>query len=443
MAVVLRSNMPYRGAIADLPPINAPLPIDAAFYGDTVNDLYITPGLRGSDPAAIFDFSAMRERYLRNAAGGYTLAAAGASGRSEYDATGQRIGMLVEGSNGQAIVAAQRQDLTQGTATGLTVTGGAVPANAWDRWFALTPTGDAAHDLALSSGTAIGANNRRTFAIELKTAGHRYVQLSSGTGGDATDYANFDLQTKTVTAQGAGAMYAAVLPTQEGAICYIQYQFATSVVDTPTVSIIASGTAGKQATAAAASVGAISARLPKLQSKSAGDAPRVPPQSPRPGATASVMADRLNLATGLRTTDFTILLRARNAPWVNAFTPALFALGVGQSSADGVSVRVFTGGTVGIVSRTGGVATVVTTFAATLPAGATTVMAFAKAGNTLRVALGSETYQGDIPSIAGTHPFILSSPVETEGFDGHLQRIVGWSHGKTLAELQALVAEGL
>lgn len=443
MAVILRSNMPYRGALSDLPPINAPMPADAAFYADFLADLFITPTTRGADPAGIFTFAGMRERYLRNAAGGYTLAAGAAAARPEYGPTGQRLGMLVEGANAQIIAPAQRQDLTQGAASGLAVAAGAATTNAWDRWYTLTPSGDAAHDLALASSASLSSGFRRTFSIELKTAGHRYVQLSSGTPGEATDYANFDLVTKTVTAQGAGATFAGVLPTAEGAVCYIQYSSAITGVEAPTVSIIATGTAGKQATAAAATVGAVSARLPKM--RSANDTPgRTPPRSPMPGATSSVLTDRLNLQPAVLTADFTMLIRARNPEWVNAFTPTLFSLGAAQTSGTGASLRIDSSGEIALVTRTSGTVAVAWDTPATLPAGGTFIFAFAKAGNTLRIALpGGQTYEGTLTQIEGAQPFVLSSPVEGEGFDGHLQRAIGWSHGKTLAELQALVSGGL
>ena len=443
MAVVLRSNMPYRGNLADLPPINAPMPVDAAFYGDFLSGLFITQAARGADPATIFTFAGMRERYVRNAAGGYYLAAAGSASRVGYGPTGQPLGMLVEAANTQLIAPAQRTDLTQGVGTGLSVVAGAATTNAWDRWFTLTPSGDAAHDLALASSASIGANFRRAFAIELKTAGHRYVQLSSGTPGEATDYANFDLQTKTVTFRAAGASFAGIIPTAEGAICYIQYTSAIAGVEAPTVSIIADGAAGKQAAAAAASVGPVLARLPKL--RSANDTPaRTPPRSPMPGTANTVLTDRLNLQPAVLTSDFTMLVRARNPEWVNAFTPTLFSLGAAQTSGTGASLRVDTSGEIALVTRTSGASAVAWDASAVLPPGAITTFAFAKQGNVLRIALpNGESYEGTLTQIEGAQPFILSSPVESEGFDGHLQRIIGWSHGKTLAQLQALVAEGL
>ena len=351
--------------------------------------------------------------------------------------------MLVEAANTQLIAPAQRTDLTQGVGTGLSVVAGAATTNAWDRWFTLTPSGDAAHDLALASSASIGANFRRAFAIELKTAGHRYVQLSSGTPGEATDYANFDLQTKTVTFRAAGASFAGIIPTAEGAICYIQYTSAIAGVEAPTVSIIADGAAGKQAAAAAASVGPVLARLPKL--RSANDTPaRTPPRSPMPGTANTVLTDRLNLQPAVLTTDFTMLVRARNPEWVNAFTPTLFSLGAAQTSGTGASLRVDTSGEIALVTRTSGASAVAWDASAVLPPGAITTFAFAKQGNVLRIALpNGESYEGTLTQIEGAQPFILSSPVESEGFDGHLQRIIGWSHGKTLAQLQALVAEGL
>ncbi|MBD9528370.1 hypothetical protein [Paracoccus sp. PAR01] len=442
MAVILRSNMPYRGAIADLPPINAPMPADAALYADFLNDLHITAAYRGTEPAQIFDFSGMRERFLRNVDGGYAQAAAGAAGRVEYNAAGQRLGMLLEGSQSQLITAAQRLDLTQAAASGVAVAAGALPTNLWDRWYTLTPSGDAAHDLAFASTASLAANTRRGFAIELKTAGHRYVQLSSGAAGDADDYANFDLQTKAVVSQGPGIVFAAVLPTVDGAICYIQYQSATAAVETPTVSIIATPTSGKQAAATAVSVGAVAARLPKLKTRNSGETARVPPLSPLFNAD-SVLGDRFNLNGGMQSSDFTFLVRARNSPWVNSFTPTLFGLFVGQAIGTGAALRVGSSGALVLVTRTSGTVAAVQTLAATLPADGITTFAFSKTGNVLRFAIGSETYEGELPQIAGTQPFILSSPVDLEGFDGHLQRIIGWSHGKTLAQLQTLLAEGI
>lgn len=443
MAVIFKSDAPYRGDITELPPINAPMPSDAAFYGDFLKDLYITPTKRGVDPTSIFTFAGMRERYLRNATGGYTMVAADGAGRSEFDASGKRLGMLVESANAQMIAPAQRQDLAQGTATGLTVAAGATTVPTWDRWFTLTPTGDVAHDLALASSEPIGANYRRVFAIEVKSSGHRYVQLSSGTPGEATDYANFDLQTKTVTAQGAGATFAGVIPTVEGCICYIQYTSAIAGVEAPTLSVIASGTAGKQATASGASVGAVSVRLPKL--RRANDTPaRTPPRSPMPGTTNTVLTDRLNLQPSVLTSDFTILVRARSSDWVNPFTPTLFSLAVAQTSGTGVSLRIDTSGELALVTRTSGTAAVAWDTSATLPAGGTTTFAFAKQGNVLRIALGTgEIYEGTLTQIEGAQPFILSSPVESEGFDGHLQKLVGWAHGKSLLDMQVLVAGGI
>lgn len=439
MAVVFRSNMPYRGNLADLPPINAPMPADAAFYADFMNDLFITANARGAEPASVFDYANMRERYTRNPSGGYTLAAAGASGnRVGHDATGQRLGILIEGRNDQSITAAQRMDLTQALATGLTVAAGTATTNAWDRWYTLTPSGTATHDLAFASSASVPSTHRLTFGIEVRSGGHRYIQLSSGTSGEATDYANFDLQTMTVTAQGTGANYAGIVPTVEGAILYIQYGRATAAVENPTVSLIADGAAAKQA--AAASVGSVSVRLPKLRTNSSSPA-RIPLGSPMPVAD-SVLSDRLNLRASLLTEDFTILVRARNPAWLNAYTPTLFSLAAGQSSATGVSLRVATSGTLIVQTRNPSV--VERTFAAQLAPNAITTFAFAKQGNVLRIALpNGESYEATLTQIAGAQPFVLSSPVESEGFDGHLQRIIGWSHGKTLAQLQALVAEGL
>ncbi|MBD9528660.1 hypothetical protein [Paracoccus sp. PAR01] len=441
MSVVLRSNMPYRGALADLPPLNAPMPADAAWYADFLNDLFITTAVRGTDPTQMFNFSAMRERYLRNAAGGYTLAAAAAAVRSEYNASGQKLGLLVEGGSNQLLPAAMRTDLSQATATGLAVATGAAPDQVWDRWYSLTPTGDAGHDLRFASEAAVAASHRRTFAIELKSAGHRFVQLSSGMPGEATDFANFDVVNKLVTLNGGGVTFAGVLPTAEGCICYIQYSSAIAGIEAPTVSLIASAASARQEAAAASALGPVQARLPKLWTNAT--MTRVAPRSPLP-VNASVLSDRLNLAAPFIVTDYTIALRARCSPWLNTWQPVLFALASGQSATTGVSLRATTAGNLALVSRVSNTISVLHEFSRVLQPSEIVTAAFSVASDgTLRLVMGSETYEGMVPQAVGAQPFVLSSPVEMEAFDGHLQRAIGWTHAKTIAQMQALLSEGV
>jgi|GEM_PF-1880423 len=443
MAVILRSNMPYRGNIADLPPLNAPMPADASFYSDFLADLHITVDYRGDDPTRIFNFASMRDRYVRNADGGYSFAAAGSPARDEFNASSQNLGLLLEGANNQMLAPTQRMNLGQSAVTGLTVIAdGGTPANEWDRWYALSPSGDGEHSLALASEAAVATNHRRTFAIELRpgSTDHRYVQLSSGTPGDADDYANFDLLTKTVVQQGAGAVFAGVVPTTFGAICYIQYVSAYAGIEAPTVSIIATPSAVKQAAALASNVGGIRARLPHFITAT-GTFTRVPPRSPMPSAGAAVLGDRLKLVSP--PADFTFLVRAICPPWANAFTPTLAAIAQGDSQVNGVSIRTTAGNPLAVVTRTSNAAAVAHSFSITIQPNQPLVFAFAKQGNILRIALPTETYEGELPQLANGEPFILSSPVSSEGWDGHLQRVIGWSHGKSLSELQALLAEGI
>lgn len=441
MAVVLRSNASYIGNISDLPPMNAPMPADAAFYANPLTGQFITTSERGVDPAIVFDLSLTRERYVRNAAGGYSLAPAGAAaGRTAYGADGARLGLLVEGSQAQLIAAAQRQDLTQGITSGLSVTAGTAD-QAWDRWFTLTPAGDAAHDLALASAAAVTGGHHRTFAIEVKAGGHRYVQLSSGASGDADDFANFDLRTQTVVASGAGVTFAGVVPTIQGCICWVQYVSAAAVVETPTVSVIASSAAGKQAAAAAVALAGLAVRLPKLRSVQPGTN-RLPPLSPMPGLTSTVMGDRLFPKAALQSADFTYLIRGRNSPWANSSGPTLIGFSAGGSVATSAMIRMTASGNLALISRMAGSISVVREFTATLPPDADILFAVARKGTTLRIVLGGETFEGDLPQIAGAAPYILSSPIDSEGYDGHLRGLIGWQNAKPLADMQALVAAG-
>lgn len=444
MAVILNSNMPYRGNLADLPPINAPMPNGAAFYADFLNDLYITPDTRGADPKAIFDFSAARERFVANAQGGYARVAEGAAaGRVEHDAKGARVGLLLEGANSQMLALAQRTDLTKGTASGLNVVAdGGTPENEWDRWYALAPVGDGAHSLQLASEASVAANHRRLFAMEVRpgTTGQRYVQLSAGPNGDAEDYANFDLQTMTVCGQGAGAVFAGIVPTQLGAICYVQYVSALAGIESPAVAIIGTATAAKLTAAAAASVGGVRVRLPKFVTNT-GVYTRIPARSPMPSGVSAVLPDQLKLVAPSE--DFTMLIRAHQPVWSNEYTPTLFAIAPNGSVVNGVSIRTTAGAPLAVVTRTSNTAAVAHTFATGIVPDKLMTFAVAKQGNVLRVALEGETYEAELPQIAGGAAYLLSSPVASEGFDGHLQRAIGWTHGKSLSEMQALVAGGL
>jgi len=52
--------------------------------------------------------------------------------------------------------------------------------------------------VSVTSGTVY------TTSIYVKSAGHRYVQLAGGSGGFASQYVNFDLNTATLSATGSG-----------------------------------------------------------------------------------------------------------------------------------------------------------------------------------------------------------------------------------------------
>ena len=438
MAVNLRSNSIYTGPLADLPPVNAPMPAGAAYYANALTGQYITPTTRSANPADVLDFSAMRERYIRDASGGHAqVAAAASAGRVEYGPAGP-LGILAESATRQDLLTTQRQDLTAAAVSGLAVTAAGATTPAWNRWYTLAPSGDAAHDLTVTANAELAANAYRMIAVEVKSTSHPFVQLSSGAFGDATMYANFNVLTKAVVAQGAGALEAGVLPTIEGCIVYMVYRLTAAATDAPVLSIIGSASATKQAASAIGTVGAVSARLFKLRATTVVGT-KIAPHCMMPSTTVSVIAnnDRMAVRAALQSADYSVYLRARNTPWVNSYRPTLFYLG--SSSTNGLMLRV-TGGVFELRSIIAGTQAVVRTLGAAFAPGGVTTVGFSKSGTVFRMVLGNETFEQDFPHIAGFQPILAGSAIDIEGWDGHLQKVIGWSYGMTLAQLQAAVA---
>lgn len=121
----------------------------------------------------------------------------GAWERVGHDAGGDPQGLLVESEY------AQRSDLTAGLLTGAALVGDTpAPANAWERFYTLTPagTGEASLQLATASVTS----SCILVGWQIKAGTGRYAQVGARAG-SAGAWANIDLNTGAITARGARA----------------------------------------------------------------------------------------------------------------------------------------------------------------------------------------------------------------------------------------------
>ena len=439
MAVILRSDTAYQGAIADLPPVTAPMPGDAALYGDFVQDLYITQAYRGADYSKVLDTAGVRRRYLRNAAGDVFLAAA-ASPRPSYDASGRRNGFLVEGENQNHLALAQRADPSQAEAQGVTFAKAGAAAEAFNQWWDVTGTGTTGHNLVFGTEVSISSGNMMCFALEVQHVNHRYVQLSSGAAEDATDYANFDLVERKVTATGAGVSSAYIVPTLKGMTLVVQYYDTIAGTERPTLSLVSSGTVAKQPANTAATT-TVRIRLAKLRYLPTSGA-QAAPLSPLPTTGTTEPDQIIPLATLVPTTgNWAFLMQGTTSPWINKLGATIFT--AGASASAGLMIR-FEGASLGLYSVAGGVNTLVHDFGVAYAPGMPLTVAVAREGNIFRAAVaGGKDYEGDLTAAlanAAPRPF-GNHFATTRAWDGFMTRLIGWNAARSRAQLLALVQD--
>lgn len=112
--------------------------------------------------------------------------------RVEYGPDGACLGLLIEGTYQNRIIAAQRRDLSGGVVAGATVAASGSAAQPWQQWYALTPSGASPASLTLTTSAVATVGAYIYAAIDLRGTG--IVQFgSAGTG-----YVNADLATGEV-----------------------------------------------------------------------------------------------------------------------------------------------------------------------------------------------------------------------------------------------------
>lgn len=308
MALQLLTDAVFSG-VSDIP-ARAPLPNDALGYADfTTGGLQITQALAqmGASANAVILPSSSPAGFYYGQNGLAFSPSGGSLARMEFSGDGEARGLLVQPDYTQRITSAHRQNLAAGSAVGATVAADGAGPNGWDQFYNVMPTGAGEASLTL---TADAVTTNAFIYIGFEVSGPGVVQIGAR-GGDADDYANFDLSTGVATA-GAGAV-AAMRKVPGGAwFCGVRVQAITSPND---IGPYAASVASAAATKLGAAGSSFRLRAPIVTAETAAGMPFPSPW----GLTTSSDHAYDNIAPSTvmlpADADFSLVMRLRSGWW--------------------------------------------------------------------------------------------------------------------------------
>ena len=416
-------------------PARAPLPNDALGLIDFQSGLHMTQAAHAIGNAA--NLVLARDASIPSSGwfygqSGIEQAAINRWDRIAYDASGAPLGLLIEGDATQRVTRAQRNDLSQGVLTGATILGETpAPANTWQRWWTVSPTG--AGEASLQLGTASFTLSYILVSFEVKAGTGRYVQIGSRAG-NADAWANFDLSSGRVTATGAGVTAAAKRRPGGGWTVYAIVRKATSSI--PDVQPYAASIATPDTGKLGASGGSFLLRAPMVRGS---DSSNLIPGSPWQHETVdSRNADNLQPLTSLLapTADFTAAFRLRSGWAPNQLNAGMFHFVAGSSA---IALRFRADNTLAVTTQSE--STVLLQMTARWAPDTIYRVGVSRTGQQLAVCVNGES--GTITS--ATFDSVTSwrlgrhADTATGAWGGHLQKFVLWAGGRSQADLAAMV----
>ena len=416
MALQLLTDAVFSG-VSDIP-ARAPLPNDALGYADfTTGGLQITQTLAqmGASANAVILPSSSPAGFYYGQNGLAFSPSGGSLARMEFSGDGEARGLLVQPDYTQRVTSAHRQNLAAGSAVGATVAADGAGPNGWDQFYNVMPTGAGEASLTLTAG-AVTTN--AFIYIGFEVSGSGVVQIGAR-GGDADDYANFDLSSGTVTA-GGGAV-AAMRKVPGGSwFCGIRVQALTSPNDIgPYAASVASAATAKLGAAGAA----FRVRAPIVTAGSAGG---LPFPSPWGLTTSSDHAyDNIAHSTAMLAADadFSLVMRLRSGWWPHQISAGIAYFYV--SSSRWLEIRCDGNNNFIINSNLLGVAY---TFGQRWQPSTQYRVGLTRTGSRLTVNLNGERVSLDAPGEVNGATVRLGKGANaaTNVWGGHLQRAIFW-----------------
>lgn len=418
----------FRGGLLNRPP----MPNDAAAYADFRNGLHMDLTTALTTAAANIVFSALSSMqpgyyYGRD---DIQFSASTLWDRVEFGPTGECLGLRVEGSYQQRIVAGQRRDLLAGTASGAVVAADGAAAQPYQQWYSVTPAGagEAGLTLATSAVATVGAYLYTAFDVR----GSGIVQV--GTAG--TGYVNADLRSGEVRVFEDALGQAIQRPGGSWTIFCRARVPAGGLED---CAAYAASVASLDAPRRGASGAAFSARAPRLYASTSAGRPYAGLWPHTTSDTHPAESMTPNVAGIGTNDDFTVIFSARSGQ-LDRVAAGFWA--IVTSGSTGTELRFTSDNALALINRSNNALlwTGQTKFAPS------TVykVGLSRAGSRLAVHVNGEGVSVDQGAAAGG-PFRM-----LRGFDqdvnqwaGHLQKCIWWSGGRTQAELAALMGRWL
>lgn len=428
MALQLRTLATFAGP-SDIP-ARAPMPNDAAGYVDFTANLHMTQAAAEVSNAAAVVFSRTetpRSGYYYGPAD-IEPAAHTLWDRIEYDEQGTPLGLLVEDTWSQVVTDAMRTDLTLGTAVGATVALSAASADAWRRWWSVTPTGAGEASLALT--TSSHAINEYSY-VHFDVRGSGIVQIGVKNA-DVPAYANVNLVTGEVFASDTNAPAQAKRRPGGGWTILIRVRAVTAGAMQPYLASVAALTTTKLGAAGLP----FEARAPRVSKSTNANLPERSFYTlfTRAADVIAPVPALFDLAG-----DFTVAFRARSN-WFASRNGAALAL-LSNGTTNGTEIRFNATNTL-IARQTSGNVVVTSNLDIKWTPDTLYRVGLSRRGSQIDVAVNGRVMSFDTGAMVSDATPSLFGSWDTSGANGwagHLQKAIWWAHGRAPADLAALV----
>lgn len=427
MALQLQTTV-SGGTLGDLL-ARPPIPNDAVGYADFTTGLHMTQAAESLATNAALVFGP-----VSSVKAGYYYGKSDISymsgtlwERIEYGPEGECLGLLIDGDWEQRLIAGHRIDLTAGSATGATVAASGTPAQPYQQWYSVTPTGAGEASLTLST-SSISANAYAYIVFDVAGAG--IVQVGARNA-PADAWVNVNLATGEV-ASGAGAVGQAIR-RRTGWSVLARVRMASAADAQPYVASVAT-----LATAKLGAAGAVfQARAPRVSASTSATTP-APGLWPHTSSSTKA-ADNLSQITSMvaDAADFTCVFRARSG-WTRTRTSAgLFMLSNGGTS--GTELRFSSANALVLIDR--GSSTPRWTFAQKWKPEAIYRVGISRINGVISACVNGEVASVDTGSVAAdaTPRLLRGFDTTANAWSGHLQKAIWWGFGVDAARLARMV----
>ena len=224
MAIEIKSNSEYKGALSDLPGVNAPMPDIASLYLDFKSGLYIAKNISTGQifrTTLISDVLSFSRVSTKSVVGPYGVLQTVENGKPaiDYDpVTKKRRGITIHTSSSNKATYSEDFSQTAWSKTGCSITGNS--ANSPDGNNSATllteGTGNTLHTLEEVKATPTTVGQVHTFSVFVKKGTSKFVQLYAIPSSSSNTYANFDLENGVVTKFSANLKQAAIVAAPSG-----------------------------------------------------------------------------------------------------------------------------------------------------------------------------------------------------------------------------------